>query len=1110
MATIPEYAELRCVSNFTFLRGASQPEELITRAKQLGYTALAIADECSMAGIVRAHVAAKEHGLKLLVGAQFQVDWGLASSNTTTPFTLTVLATNLHGYGNLCQFITKMRRSSEKGTYHLDIGDINGPELDDCVVLISPKRMSEPAQLESVAKWLLDNFLGRCWLGVEQLRVLDDEMWLHRLREVSALTAIPLVATGDAHFHVRSRKPLQDVLTATRVGKPLTECGLDLQPNSEQHLRTRLRLAQTYPADLLAETLNVASRCVFSLEELRYQYPDEVVPKGETPTSYLRRITYEGAGRRWPRGMPAKVQTQIEHELDLIKDLQYEHYFLTVADIVAFARSRHILCQGRGSAANSVVCYCIGVTEVDPARMSVLFERFISKERNEPPDIDIDFEHERREEVLQYLYRKYGRDRAAITGVVTSYRPKSAIRDVGKALGYSLETVDAIAKGHQWWDGREISPDRLTEVGLSTDDLQVRQLLHLTQQLLGFPRHLSQHTGGFVLTKGPLSRMVPIENAAMPDRTVIQWDKDDLDAMGLLKVDCLALGMLTAIRKSLEFIGARKGYRFEMQDIPAEDVETYDMICKADTVGVFQIESRAQMSMLPRMKPRCFYDLVIEVAIVRPGPIVGGMVHPYMARRQGKEPVTYPSKALEEVLGRTLGVPIFQEQVMQIAMVAAGFTAGDADGLRRAMAAWKRKGGLDRYYAKIVDGMASRGYTPEFAEGIFKQIHGFSEYGFPESHAASFALLVYASCWIKCHHPAEFLAGLLNSQPMGFYSPSQLVQDAKRHGVEVRRPDVMWSDVDCTIEGAPLIGPSFSGHSFEGDPLGEGAPSWVPPSERTGKGVTPIGGAQRDGIHARDTFTSDTCSGVTRSRNIPSDDSAPHPAVRLGLRMIAGLAWESAGRIVKARSERPFDNAEDLARRAELELHEMKLLAAADALMSLSGHRRQQVWDAAALRSTPELLRDAPFDEEVLELPAAPEGEEVVFDYASLGLTLRTHPMALLRPHLKGRRLMTAEELDGARSGRLVHYVGIVTLRQQPETANGTVFISLEDETGVVQVICWKSLRDAQRKELLRSRLLLVHGVWQREGDVKNLIAGKLEDLTPMLGRLVTESRDFK
>jgi error-prone DNA polymerase len=782
----------------------------------------------------------------------------------------------------------------------------------------------------------------------------------------------------------------------------------------------------------------VASRCVFSLEELRYQYPDEVVPKGETPSSYLRRITYEGAGRRWPRGMPAKVQTQIEHELELIKDLKYEHYFLTVADIVAFARSRHILCQGRGSA-NSVVCYCIGVTEVDPARMSVLFERFISKERNEPPDIDIDFEHERREEVLQYLYTKYGRNRAAITGVVACYRPKSAIRDVGKALGFSLETVDALAKNHTWWDGKEVMKQRFEEVGLCVDDLQVRQLLHLTHQLQGFPRHLSQHTGGFVLTKGPLSRMVPIENASMPDRTVIQWDKDDLDAMGLLKVDCLALGMLTAIRKSLEFIGVRKGYLFELQDIPAEDVETYDMICKADTVGVFQIESRAQMSMLPRLRPRCFYDLVIEVAIVRPGPIVGGMVHPYLNRRQGKEPTVYPSEALKEALGRTLGIPVFQEQVMQISMIAAGFTPGEADGLRRAMAAWKRKGGLDRYYDKLVNGMTSRGYTSEFAEGIYKQIHGFSEYGFPESHAASFALLVYASCWIKHHHPAEFLAAMLNSQPLGFYSPSQLVQDAKRHAVEVRAVDVMVSDADCTLE------------------------------------------------------------------------DLPHPpAVRLGLRMIAGLKSESMDRIVSARNERVFDSAEDLARRAGLDLREMKLLAAADALMSLSGHRRQQVWDAAALRTTPELLREAPFDEDVLDLPPAPEGEEIVFDYASLGLTLRRHPLALLRPRLDERRLLTAEQLNALPNGRSVRYCGIVTLRQQPETANGTVFISLEDETGVVQVICWKSLRDLQRKELLRSRLMAVYGTWQREGDVKNLIAGRLEDLTPLLGRLTTESRDFK
>jgi error-prone DNA polymerase len=1037
---LPDYAELRCVSNFSFLRGASQPGELVERAKQLGYSALAIADECSLAGVVRAHVAAKEHGLKLLIGSQFLIEPEVVDPDAL-PFTLTVLACHLEGYGNLSEFITKLRRVSEKGTYRLPLGEISGAELEGCVVLASPRRMATPTQLEWLGRWLYREFRGRCWFAVEKLRLLDDEMWLHRLTEIGKATAIPLVAAGDVHFHVRSRKPLQDVMTATRLGKPLTECGLELQPNAERHLRTRLRLAQTYSFELLAETLQVASRCNFSLDELRYQYPDEVVPAGETPAGYLRRITYEGAGRRWPDGISAKVQAQIEHELALIAELKYEHYFLTVADIVMFARSRHILCQGRGSAANSVVCYCTGVTEVDPARMSVLFERFISKERNEPPDIDIDFEHERREEVLQYLYAKYGRDRAAITGVVISYRPKSAIRDVGKALGMSLDTVDALAKGHQWWDGGQVRPERLQEIGLSLESLQVQQLMHLTGQLIDFPRHLSQHTGGFVLTKGPLCRMVPIENASMPDRTVIEWDKDDLDALGLLKVDCLALGMLTAIRKALDFIGQRKDCVFGMQDIPAEDSDTYGMICKADTVGVFQIESRAQMSMLPRLKPRCFYDLVIEVAIVRPGPIQGGMVHPYLARRQGREPVVYPSEALKEALGRTLGVPVFQEQVMQISILAAGFTPGEADGLRRSMAAWKRKGGLEHYHSKIVDGMTSRGYEESFAKAIFEQIKGFSEYGFPESHAASFALLVYASCWIKCHHPAEFLAAMLNSQPLGFYSPSQLVQDARRHGVEVRPVDVMYSDVDCTLE---------------------------------------------DIDHA--------------------------PAVRLGLRMIGGLKSTSADRVVSVRGQQVFDSAEDLALRAQLELHEMKLLAAADALMSLSGHRRQQVWEAAGLRAAPGLLREAPVDEDLLELDEAPEGEEIVFDYASTGLTLRRHPLALLRERLTLRGLMTAQDLQGIEDGEHVSHCGIVTLRQQPETAKGTIFLSLEDETGVVQVIVWKSLRDVQRQELLGARLMVVHGRWQREGAVKNLIAARLEDLTPLLGRLgaATVSRDFR
>ena len=1034
MSTLPDYAELHCLSNFSFLRGASHASELVDRAVELGYSALALTDECSLAGVVRAHVAAKEHpDFKLIVGSEFKVD-------AEVPFKMVVLATNREGYGNLCQFITALRRSAEKGTYQLAQENIEAEDLRDCLILIIPKKTSTANELLQLGRWTLRLFSGRCWLVVELLHHIADAVWLYKLRELSQATAIPLVAAGDVLMHVRSRKPLQDVVTAIRVGKPLTECGLELQGSAERHLRSRLRLSYLYSSDLLSETVAIADRCHFSLDELRYEYPSEVVPDGATPASHLRQLTYEGAGRRWPDGILEKVQFQIEHELTLISELSYEHYFLTVADIVAFARSQHILCQGRGSAANSVVCYCLGVTEVDPSRMAVLFERFISRERNEPPDIDVDFEHERREEVIQYLYNKYGRDRAALTATVISYRPRSALRDVGKALGYDLATVEALAKGHHWWDGRKIQPDRLAEVGLGPEEeLRLTQLLKLTREILGFPRHLSQHTGGFVLTKGPLSRIVPIENASMADRTVIEWDKDDLDAMGLLKVDVLALGMLTALRKSLAFISQRRKYEFEMQDIPAEDSVTYDMICKADTIGVFQIESRAQMGMLPRLKPRCFYDLVIEVALVRPGPIQGGMVHPYLRRRQGLEVVEYPSAALEEALGRTLGIPVFQEQVMQLSILAAGFTAGEADGLRRAMAAWKRKGGLEKYYSKIVDGMTSRGYEKSFAEAIFEQIKGFSEYGFPESHAASFALLVYASCWIKCHEPAAFLAAMINSQPLGFYSTSQLIQDARRHDVEVRPVDVMASQVDCTLED----------------------------------------------IHHL-------------------------PAVRLGFRVISGFRQASAQKIANARLDSPFTSADDLARRAGLELHEMKMLAAADALASLSGHRRQQVWDAAGLRQLPELLRDAPIDEDLLELPEAPEGEEVVWDYASTGLTLRRHPMALLRKRVADKDYLSSADLRLVEDGEMVRVCGIVTLRQQPETAKGTVFVSLEDEHGSIQVIVWKSLREKQRGELLESRLMGVYGYWQVSNDVCNLIADTLFDLTPLLGRLGSQSRDFR
>jgi error-prone DNA polymerase len=1032
-AALPDYAELRCLSNFSFLRGASHPEELVERAAELGYRALAVVDECSLAGVVRAHVAAKKHQLPLLIGSQFQV-------RCDAPFTLVVLACNLNGYGNLCEFITRLRRSSsKKGTYRLKLQDIRADALADCVVIAVPDRACGQEQMDTVARWLLWHFRGRCWLGAEQLCRFDDEMRLHQLRQSSELTAVPLVAVGDVQMHVRSRKPLHDVLTATRIGKPLTECGFALEPNAEQRLRLRSTLASLYPPELLAETLAVAARCQFSLDELRYQYPSEVVPEGETSTSYLRRLTWEGAAWRWPKGIPLRFAQQILHELELITDMKYEHYFLTVHDIVAFARSRDILCQGRGSAANSVVCYCLGITEVDPQRATVLFERFISRERDEPPDIDVDFEHERREEVIQYLYKKYGRERAALTATVISYRPRSALRDVGKALGFEEGSLNVLGKQSRWWDGHGIAVERLLEAGLDPEQLKVRELLKHTSTLMGFPRHLSQHTGGFVLTQLPLSRLVPIENATMKDRTVIEWDKDDLDALGLLKVDVLALGMLTALRKAMALIGERQGSPFGMKDIPEGDEPTYDMICAADTVGVFQIESRAQMSMLPRLKPRCYYDLVIEVALVRPGPIQGGAVHPYLNRRQKKEPETYPGpndgKALREALGRTMGVPIFQEQCMQIAVLAAGFTPGEADELRRAMAAWKRHGNLHKYRQRLIDGMLARDYTEEFAEKIFEQIKGFSSYGFPESHAASFALLVYVSGWIKCHHPAEFLTALLNSQPMGFYTPSQLVQDAKRHGVVVRPVDVLHSHHDSTLE--------------------------------------------------------------------------PDGAVRLGLHLVSGIRKDSADRIVTARAQQPLHSAQDLARRASLDQPQMKALAAADALMGLSGHRRQQVWDAAALRTAPALLKGAPVEEAPLALPSAPEGEAIVWDYASTGLTLRRHPLALLREELSKRRLMTAEQLKDVPNGRLVRHCGIVTLRQQPGTSSGVVFVSLEDETGVVQVIVWKRIRERQRAVLTGSRLLAVYGTWQREGEARNLIAGHLVDLTPLLNGLSTVSRDF-
>ncbi|MDH4275705.1 MAG: error-prone DNA polymerase, partial [Gammaproteobacteria bacterium] len=780
-----DYAELHCLSSFTFLRGASQPAELVAQAAALGYRALAITDECSVAGVVRAHIAAKECGLQLIVGAEFCLQEG---------FKLVALATDRASYARLCRLITQGRRGAGKGVYLLTQNDIRNA-LTGCIILLPIHAHSSDEDLAFCA----EHFSGHLWLAATLTLDGTDHILRQRCEELALRYRLPITATGHVHFHSPLRAPLHDCMTAIRTGTTVSAAGFALHTNAQRHLRPLETLAELYPAAWLAESVHIAQRCHFSLDELRYEYPQELVPTGLTATQHLRALTEAGALRRWPHGAPPKARALIEHELIIIAEMRYEPYFLTVHDIVHFARGQRILCQGRGSAANSAVCYCLGITEVDPARMEMLFERFLSKERGEPPDIDVDFEHERREEVIQYIYRKYGRERAALAATVITYRRRSAVRDIGKALGLDMQQVDRLTKAVGGWDMRGIQPAHLKEVGLDDNSPLLKHFLTLSNEIIGFPRHLSQHVGGFVIAAGALCELVPIENAAMPERTIIQWDKDDLEALGLLKVDVLALGMLSALQRTFSYIVARDGRAFGLEDIPAEDPRVYTMIQHADTIGVFQIESRAQMAMLPRLRPKNFYDLVIEVSIVRPGPIQGDMVHPYLRRRNGQEAVTYPNAEIRQVLERTLGVPIFQEQVIKLAMVAAGFSAGEADQLRRAMAAWKRKGGLEPFERKLIDGMRTRGYDAEFARRVFEQIKGFGEYGFPESHAASFALLAYASAWLKCHEPAAFCCALINSQPMGFYTVNQLLQDARRHHVAVLPVDVCYSDWDCTL-----------------------------------------------------------------------------------------------------------------------------------------------------------------------------------------------------------------------------------------------------------------------------------------------------------------------
>jgi len=1053
------YTELAVTTNFSFLRGASHPEEFVARARELGLAGIGIADRNTVAGVVRAHVAAKEIGLRLAVGARLVFADG-------TPDIL-AYPRDREAWGRLCRLLSLGKRRAEKGDCILKIDDLL-EWAEGLNLILCPPRLMTAEALANLVLRLKSAAPRALWLAGSMLYRGDDRRRLARIAAVAARTGVPVIATNDVLHHHPERRPLQDVVTCIREHWILDEAGRRLEANAERHLKSSGEMARLF-ADMpqaLAETVRFLDSCGFSLDELKYEYPDETRAGYATPQEALVAFVEEGARRRYPKGVPHKVRQALAHELTIIAKLGYAPYFLTVHEIVQFARRKGILCQGRGSAANSAVCYCLGVTEVDPDRSELLFERFVSEERREPPDIDVDFEHERREEVIQHIYEHYGRERAGMTATTICYRARSALREVGKVFGLSEDVTSALV-GTLWgWSSSPVTPEKARSIGLDPSDTRLAKVLKLAEELIGFPRHLSQHVGGFVISRRRLDETVPIENASMEGRTVIEWNKDDLEDLGMLKVDVLGLGMLSCLRRAFDLLNRHYGLDLSIESIPPEEEAVYRMLCRADSIGVFQVESRAQMSMLPRLRPKELYDLVIEVAIVRPGPIQGNMVHPYLKRRQGLEPVYYPSPApgygdkneLKEVLHKTLGVPLFQEQAMRIAIVAAGFTPAEADKLRRAMATFKRVGTIKYFRDKFINGMAARGYPEDFAERCFQQIEGFGEYGFPESHAFSFALLVYASAWIKCRYPDVFATALLNSQPMGFYAPAQIVRDAQEHGVEVRPVDINFSSWDCTLETGPLA---------------------------------------RDGLHPR-------------HADMREDIRSIH-AVRLGFREINGFQEEDGHRIEAAR-HKGFDSVRDLWLRTGLHPAALERLAKADAFGSLGLTRRDALWAVRALRrsgdkddlplfaiaSTPELEPD-------VGLRPMPLGEEVVEDYRNLHLSLKAHPLSFLRGELHRRRILRHEQLAGVRAGSLVTVAGLVLVRQRPGTAQGVIFMTLEDETGIANAIVWPKVFETYRPVVLGARLVAITGRVQSEADVIHIVAQRLEDLSPLLRHLSSD-----